>query len=69
MSAYWKNVDETKYTSFLLKDYELLETENEKKIFDCELVINTKYLAAGTKSCNRKINTVYHNNEIPKESS
>ena len=53
MSAYRKDFDITKYTSFLIKDDELLEKYNEiwekvknslKKNFDSEPVYNEKYL-------------------------
>ena len=78
MSAYRKDFDETKYVSFLIKDEKLLEKYNEiwekikisiKKEFDSEPVYNEKYLKAKMKSCNRKINTNFRNNEIPKEDS
>ena len=35
-----------------------------KKEFDSEPAYNAKYLKAKTKSCNRKINTNFHNNKI-----
>ena len=53
MSAYREDFDITKYTSFLIKDDELLEKYNEiwenvknslKKNFDSEPVYNEKYL-------------------------
>ena len=78
MSAYRKDFDETKYVSFLIKEEKLLEKYNEiwekikisiKKEFDSEPVYNEKYLKAKMKSCNRKINTNFRNNEIPKEDS
>ena len=78
MSAYRKEFDETKYTSFLIKDDELLEKYNEiwekvknslKKEFDSEPVYNEKYLKAKIKSYNGKINTNFHNNKITKEGS
>ena len=40
-----------------------------KKEFDSEPVYNAKYLKAKIKSYNGKINTNFHNNEIPKEGS
>ena len=40
-----------------------------KKEFDCEPVYNQKYLKAKIKSYNRKINTNFYNNKIPKEGS
>ena len=65
MSAYRKYFDETQYiSSFLIKDDELLEKE-----FDSEPVYNEKYLKAKIKSYNGKINTNFHDNKIPKESS
>ena len=64
--------------SFVIKDDELLEKYNEmwgkvkniiKKKFDSEPVYDEKYLKAKIKSYNGKINTDFHNNKIPKESS
>ena len=55
MCAYRRGFDETKYISFLIKDDELLEKENEiwekvknsiKKGFYIEPVYNEKYLKA-----------------------
>ena len=78
MSAYRKDFDETKYVSFLIKEEKLLEKYNEiwekikisiKKEFDSEPVYHEKYLKTKMKSYNRKINTNFHNNEIPKEDS
>ena len=40
-----------------------------KKEFDSEPVYNKKYLKPKIKSYHRKINTHFHNNKIPKESS
>ena len=39
------------------------------KEFDSEPVYNEKYLKAKIKSYNGKINTNFHDNEIPKEGS
>ena len=78
MTAYRRDFDETKYISFLIKDNELLEKYNEiwekvknsiKKKFDSEPVYNDKYLKAKIRSYNGKINTNFHDNKIPKESS
>ena len=79
MSAFRKDIDETQYiSSFLIKDDELLEKYNEiwekvknslKKEFDSEPVYNEKYLKTKIKSYNEKINTNFHDNKIPKESS
>ena len=78
MSANRRDFDKTKYMSFLMIEYELLEKFNEiwekvknsiKKKFDSELVYNEKYLKAKIKSYNGKINTHFHTNKIPKESS
>ena len=78
MSAYRKDFDETKYVSSLIKDDKLLEKYNkiQKKVkiviekeFDSEPVYNEKYLKAKTNSYNRKINTNFDNNKIPKECS
>ena len=61
-----------------MKDNELLEKYYEiweknknsiKKEFDSEFIYNRKYLKAKIKSYNGKINTNFHNNEIPKEDS
>ena len=58
------------------KDVELLEKYNEtwekvknstKKEFDSEPVFYDKYLKAKLKSCQGKINTNFHDNEISKE--
>ena len=38
-----------------------------RKEFDSEPVYNEKYLKAKIKSYNRKINTNFHNNKIPKK--
>ena len=59
MSEYRKDFDKTKYMSFLIKDNELLKTDNEiwekvsksiKKEFDSERVYNKKYLKTKVKS-------------------
>ena len=71
-------MEETKYISFLIKNDELLEKYNEiwnkvskviKKEFDSEPVYNNKYLKAKIKSYEEKINTNFHNNNVPKEGS
>ena len=73
MNAYRKDIDETKYMDFLIKDDELLKKYIEicekvnniiKKEFDSERVYNKKYLKAKIKSYNGKINT-----NLPKEGS
>ena len=78
MNTYSKDFHETKYISFLMKDYELLEKYNEiwekvknslKKEFDSEPVYNEKYLKAKIKSYNGKINTNFHNTKITREGS
>ena len=78
ISAYWKDFDETKYTSFLINDDKLLEKYNEiyqkvknnlKKEFDSEPVYNEKYVKAKIKSYNGKLNTNFHINKILKEAS
>ena len=78
MSAYSRDFDETKYISFLIKNNELLEKYNEiwkkvknslKKEFNSKPVHNEKYLKPKIKSYNGKINTNFHNNKIPRESS
>ena len=40
-----------------------------KKECDSEPVYNQKYLKAKIKSYNRKMNTIFHNYELPKGSS
>ena len=40
-----------------------------KRKFDSEPVYNEKYLKAKIKSCKEKINTNFHDNKIPKNSS
>ena len=56
--------------SFLIKDNELLEKHNSiKKEFNSKPVYNEKYLKTKIKSYNEKINTNFHNNEIPKDGS
>ena len=71
MSAYRRDLDETKYLFFLIKNNELLEKYNKfweivknsiKKEFYSEPVYNEKYLKAKIKSYNGKINTDLHNN-------
>ena len=78
MSAYRKDFDETKYTSFLIKDDELLKKYNKiwkkvknslKKEYDSEPVYNEKYLKAKVKSYNEKINTNFQENKIPNTGS
>ena len=77
MSAYRKDFDETKDISFLIKD-DKLEKCNEicetvknslKKEFHSEPAYNGKYLNAEIKWYNEKVNTNFHDNEIPKEGS
>ena len=62
----------------MIKDKILLEKYKEirekvknsiKKEFDSETVRNEKYLKAKIKSCNRKIDTNFHNNKILKKGS
>ena len=64
--------------SFFIKHDELLEKYNEiwekvrnkiKNEFDSEPVYHEKYLKTKIKSYNEKINTNFHKNKIPKESS
>ena len=78
MSAYRREVDETKYMSFLMNDEELFEKYNKtwekvknslKKDFDSEPVYNKKYLKAKIKSYKGKLNTVFYNNKITNEGS
>ena len=78
MSAYRKDFGKTKCMFFFIKDEKLLEKYNEiwkkvsniiKKEFDSKPVYNEKYIKTKIKSCNEKLNTNFHNNEIPKEGS
>ena len=64
--------------SFLIKDNELLEKYKEiwdkdgkviKKGFDIEPVYNDKYLKSKINSYEGKVNTIFHNDKIPKEGS
>ena len=63
---------------FLIKDEKLLEKYNEiwkkvsniiKKEFDSKPACNEKYIKTKIKSYNGKINTNFHNNNIPEEGS
>ena len=76
MSAYRKDFDKTKYTSFLIKDDKSLEKYNEiqgnvlnslKKEFDSKPIYNEKYVKAKIKLNNGKINSNFHSNKIPKD--
>ena len=76
ITAYRKDFDETKFMSFLIKDDELLEKYKEiwekvkdslKREFDIKPLYNKKYLRAKIKPYNRKINTNFYNNKLPKE--
>ena len=60
----------------MIKDNEFLEKYNEicdkvsdiiKKVFDSEPVYNNEYLETKLKSCEEKINTIFHNGKLPKE--
>ena len=69
--SFWRDFDESKYMSFLIKDDELLEKYNEiskkkkkfensiKKELNSEPVYNRKYLKAKITSYNEKINTKF----------
>ena len=68
-----RDIDQSKYISFLIKDDELQENiiEFGKKVensitkeFGSEPVYNEKYLKAKIKSCNGKINAYFHNNKV-----
>ena len=68
-----RDIDQSKYISFLIKDDELQENiiEFGKKVensitkeFGSKPVYNEKYLKAKIKSCNGKINTYFHNNKV-----
>ena len=73
MREYRTDFDETKYMSFSIKEKKIKKLkiwgkvkDSIKKEFDNEPVYNEKYLEAKIKSYNRKINTNFHNNKIPK---
>ena len=75
-SAYRSDFDETRYMSFLIKNYKLIENYNEiwekvknnlKKEFDNEPVHNEKYLKSKIKYYNGKIIPKFRNNRIPKK--
>ena len=68
-----RDIDQSKYISFLIKDDELQENiiefgkkveNNITKEFGSEPVYNEKYLKAKIKSCNGKINAYFHNNKV-----
>ena len=76
--AYGKDFDETKYVSFSMKVYKLLEKYNKiwekvrnsiKNEFDSEPIYNVKYIETRITSYNGKIKTNFNNNKIPKEGS
>ena len=76
MSAYRRDFDKIKCTSFLIEDEKVLEKYNEicKKMniivkieFDSKPVYNEKHIKTKIKSYKGKINTNFHNNRIPKE--
>ena len=76
MSAYRRHFDKIKHLHFLIKDNELLEKYNEiqdkvskfiEKIFDNEHIYNGKYLKTKIKFYERKINTNFHNQKMPKK--
>ena len=74
MGAYRRNFDKRKCMWFLMKDEKLLKKYNEirKKvgsIIKKEFYSKLKYLKTKIKSYNRKINTNFHNNKIPKQDS
>ena len=77
MSALRRDFGETKYRYFLIKDNELLEKYNDiwdkvsrvlKKGFDSESVYNEK-LKTKIKSYAGKVNTIFHNDKMPREVS
>ena len=75
MSPYRRDVYETKYMPFLIKDGELFEKYNKiwgknsiiiEKEFYIKPVYNEKYLKTKIKSYNEKINTSLHDNKNTK---
>ena len=77
MSAYRRDFDKSKCISFLIKDDKLLEKYNEfwekltniiKKEFDSNSVYIGKYIKTKIKVYNKKVNTNFHGNKMPKES-
>ena len=76
MSVYRRDFDKTKCMSFFIKDKKLLEKYNEiwkkvskiiKKGCDSNLVYNGKYLKNKLKVYDKKINTDFHGNKMPKK--
>ena len=77
MCAYRRVFDKTKFMSFLIKDEQLLEKNNEiwrkvsniiKKEFDSKSVSNENYLKTEIKSYDGEINTNFHN-KVPSAGS
>ena len=74
MGAYRRNFDKRKCMWFLMKDEKLLKKYNEIRkrvgsIIKKEFYSKLEYLKTKIKSYNRKINTNFHNNKIPKQDS
>ena len=66
-SAYRRDFDEATYVPFLIKNNEMLE--KYIKIWDKVSKFNNKYLKIQLKSCAEKINTDFHDDDVPKEDS
>ena len=68
MRAYRRDLYETNYMYFLIKNDKLLKNNETwdkvskfiKKRFDSELVYNKKYIKTKIKSCKEKVNTTFH---------
>ena len=68
MRAYRRDLYETNYMYFLIKNDKLLKNNETwdkvskfiKKRFDTELVYNKKYIKTKIKSCKEKVNTTFH---------
>ena len=78
ISVYRRNFEETKYMSFFVKDYELLEIYKEiwdkaSKFIKRELVVSLyiiiNILKTKVKSYKGKVNTNFHDDKMPKEDS
>ena len=75
MSVFGRDFHKTKWVSFLIKDEKYNEIWGKMSVtlskneFHSKPVYNEKYLKSTIKSYNRKINTNFHNDEIPKQAS
>ena len=73
MSTYRRNFDETKYTSFLKKEDKMLE-RFKKSAINSAIVLRKgfkvkRYRKTKIKFYELKVNTNFHGDKVPKESS